>query len=212
MEKEIRKISNEIRTLEDSRVVEGYAAVYESESLDLGGFTEIIARGAFDDVIPISDVFATFNHNEDRILARSNHGKGSLELSLDERGLKYRFEAPKTNLGDELLAFLRTGDISESSFAFTVDSDSWVRKEDGTYLRTINKVNRLFDVSPVWNAAYGSATSVSCRSFDDFKAEEARLAEEKAKAESEEKAKQLRSYYSNLREENKDYFKSADNK
>ena len=66
------------------------------------------------------------NHNEDKgVLARSNKGVGSLTLSIDDRGLKYSFEAPNTALGDELLEGLRRGDISTSSFAFTVKSDSW---------------------------------------------------------------------------------------
>lgn len=188
--KEIRNYS-EIRAAADSRKVEGYAAVFESESLDLGGFTEVIARGAFDDVIPQSDVFAYMNHDNNKVLARSNHGKGSLKLSLDEKGLRYEFEAPNTEVGNELLAFLRSEDMSESSFAFTVASDTWTKTGDGKYLRTINKIDRLYDVSPVWRAAYGDATSVSCRSFEEFKekeAEELRLAQEaEAKKAEEEK-------------------------
>ena len=70
--REIRSFG-EIRAQEDSRKVEGYAAVYDTESLDLGGFTEIIARGAFDDVIPQSVVFVRFNHNGEKVIARSNH-------------------------------------------------------------------------------------------------------------------------------------------
>ena len=217
--KEIRGFG-EIRAKEDSRKVEGYAAVYDTESLDLGGFTEIIARGAFDDVIAQSDVFARFNHNGEKVLARSNHGKGSLKLSLDERGLHYEFNAPKTELGNELLEFLRSGDISESSFAFTVASDTWTKTEDGRYLRTINKIDRLYDVSPVWNAAYGSATSVANRSLDEFKQKEAeeearlkaeqeeaeRLAQEqREKEEREQKEAEIKAKYDALREEYKDY-------
>ena len=217
--REIRSFG-EIRAQEDSRKVEGYAAVYDTESLDLGGFTEIIARGAFDDVIPQSDVFARFNHNGEKVLARSNHGKGSLKLSLDEKGLHYEFNSPKTELGNELLEFLRSGDISESSFAFTVASDTWTKTGDGKYLRTINKIDRLYDVSPVWNAAYGSATSVSCRSFEEFKEKEAeeerkaqeeaeRLAQEKREQEEreaeEEKQKAIKEAYERILEENKKY-------
>lgn len=222
--REIRSFG-EIRAQEDSRKVEGYAAVYDTESLDLGGFTEIIARGAFDDVIPQSDVFARFNHCGEKVLARSNHGKGSLKLSLDEKGLRYEFNSPKTELGNELLEFLRSGDISESSFAFTVASDSWTKNADGSYLRTINKIDKLYDVSPVWNAAYGSATSVSCRSFEEFKAKEAeearkaqeeaeRLAQEQREQEErqadEEKAKAIKEAHDALVETYKDYMLKAD--
>ena len=168
--KEIRYF-NEIRANEDSesRKVEGYAIIFNSESEDLG-FIETIEKDAIDDeVIAKSDVFALMNHDDKRgILARSRRGKGSLKLSIDDRGLKYEFDAPKTALGNELLEMLRRNDISASSFAFTVANggDAW-EKRDGKYYRTIIKIDRLFDVSPVYNPAY-SETTVACRSFDNI--------------------------------------------
>ena len=168
--KEIRNY-NEIKATE-TRAVEGYAVVFDSLSNDLGGFTEVINRNALDGVIEKSDVFCLLNHDNSRgVLARSNKGTGSLELSIDDKGLKYRFEAPKTALGDELLEGLRRGDISASSFAFTVGSDSWEKREDGSYLRTINSIKELFDVSPVYQPAY-SATSVDTRGLDELKQKE----------------------------------------
>lgn len=205
MEKEIRNISMEIRAEGESRNVSGYAAVFDTESLDLGGFTEIIERGAFDDMIEQSDVFAFFNHDNDKVLARSNKGKGSLKLSVDEKGLRYEFDAPDTEVGNELLAFLRSGDIDQSSFAFTVAEDVWQKTADGRYLRCIKKFERLYDVSPVWNAAYGAATSVSCRSFDEFKEKEAAELRAAQEAEEAEKKKQLEEYYTKLREEYKSF-------
>lgn len=98
--KEIRNCNkSEIRNLE-TRTVEGYAVVFDSLSNDLGGFNEIISRNALDGVLEKSDVFCLLNHDNSRgILARSNKGQGSLELTIDDKGLKYRFEAPKTALG-----------------------------------------------------------------------------------------------------------------
>ena len=168
--KEIRYF-NEIRANEDSesRKVEGYAIIFNSESEDLG-FIETIEKDAIDDeVIAKSDVFALMNHDDKRgLLARSRRGKGSLKLSIDDRGLKYEFDAPKTALGNELLEMSRRNDISASSFAFTVANggDAW-EKRDGKYYRTIKKIDRLFDVSPVYNPAY-SETTVACRSFDNI--------------------------------------------
>lgn len=168
-EKEIRNLE-EIRVSDDSRYVSGYALVFESESEDLG-FIEKISRDAItEDTIKKSDIFAVINHDNSRgILARSRRGKGSLKLTIDERGLKYEFEAPKTNLGNELLELLRRGDINQSSFAFSIadGGDKW-EKKDGKYYRTINKIDKLYDVSPVYTPAY-SETSVSCRSFEEFK-------------------------------------------
>lgn len=168
-EKEIRYI-NEIQSAdEESRKVEGYALVFDSESEDLGFIEKIEPTAIDDEVIAKSDVFALMNHDNNRgILARSRRGKGSLSLTIDEKGLKYSFDAPKTALGNELLEMLRRGDITSSSFAFTVsnDGEKW-EKKDGKYYRTITKIDRLFDVSPVYQPAYES-TSVACRSFNDI--------------------------------------------
>lgn len=170
--KEIRSYNeSEIKTL-DTRTVEGYAVVFNSLSNDLGGFNEIISRNALDGVLDKSDVFCLLNHDNSRgVLAKSNKGTGSLELTIDDKGLKYRFDAPKTALGDELLEGIRRGDINASSFAFTVGSDSWEKQEDGSYLRTINSIKELFDVSPVYQPAY-SATSVDTRGLDQLKNKE----------------------------------------
>ena len=167
---EYRNFNVELRGEEESRHVEGYGSVFNSRSLDLGGFQEIIAPGAFDGVIERSDVKALLDHDPKRgILARSRNGQGSLQLSVDERGLRYEFDAPHTNLGDEVVEGLKRGDYSQSSFAFTVEDETWTKEEDGTYLRTINKIGGLYDISIVANPAY-TDTSVALRSLDEFKA------------------------------------------
>ena len=103
-------------------------------------------------------------------MARSKYGKGSLSLAVDEKGLRYRFEAPKTALGDELLENLRRGEIDQSSFCFDVEKDTWEKRSDGTWNRTISKIGNLYDVSPVYNAAY-SKTSVYLRGKEQVEAE-----------------------------------------
>ena len=169
---EVRSFNIELRGEGESRHIEGYGSVFNERSLDLGGFVEMIAPGAFDGVIERSDVKAYLDHNPQRgILARSRNGEGSLHLEVDERGLKYSFDAPNTQLGDEVVEGLKRGDYTQSSFAFTVQDQSWSKMEDGTYLRTINKVGALYDVSIVANPAY-EGTSVALRSLDEFKAQE----------------------------------------
>lgn len=168
---ERRSFDIEFRS-EESRKVEGYASVFNSRSKDLGGFTEIIDPSAFDGVIERSDVLALLNHDQDRgVLARSRKGVGSLMLTIDERGLHYSFDAPHTTLGDELIEGLKRGDISTSSFAFTVSGERWDKEEDGRYVRTITQIDKLFDVSPVYNEAYED-TTVALRSLDAVRAEE----------------------------------------
>lgn len=169
----------------ESRNVTGYAIIFNSESKDLGGFKEVIEPSALEGVLERSDVLCLLNHNEDKgVLARWNQGKGSLNLEIDEKGLRYSFEAPNTSLGDELLEGIKRGDISTSSFAFTVGKDNWTKRSDGNYLRTISSISSLFDVSPVYRAAY-DATSVNMRGLEEAKA----------------KDKDLDEYYNNLRNE-----------
>ena len=210
MEKEIRSFDIEFRAEPESREVKGYAIVFNSLSENLGGFREIIAPEAVDGVIEKSDVVAVLNHDSSRgILGRSRNGEGSLSLSVDEKGTAFRFDAPKTALGDECLEYIRRGDANQCSFAFSVAEDAWRKLDDGMYERTIKKFERLYDVSILTCQPAYAATSVSCRSFEDFKAEEARQLEEARKAEeekqAEEKKAQLEEYYNNLRKENKDY-------
>lgn len=168
---EIREIRADFKTSED-RTVEGYAAVFEKPS-EYIGWTEVIHRGAIDDeTIKNSDVFAKFNHSDDKILARSKNGEGSLLLEVDDNGLRYMFEAPKTSLGDELLEYLHRGDISQSSFAFTIadepNAQRW-HKEGNMIYRDIYKIDKLYDVSPVFQPAY-SDTICSAR-FKEVKAQ-----------------------------------------
>lgn len=169
---EIRSFNIELRNEPESRHIEGYGSVFNERSLDLGGFVEMIAPGAFDGVIDRSDVKCYLDHNPEKgILARSRNGKGSLSLVIDEKGLRYEFDAPHTNLGDEVVEGLKRGDYSQSSFAFTVDDEVWTKEADGSYLRTITKIGGLYDVSIVANPAY-EGTSVALRSLDAFKAQE----------------------------------------
>lgn len=171
--KEIRNVSSQFKVAGDgdeTRTVEGYAFLFNVPSDGLS-FRETIEPGAADGVIEKSDVFAVLNHGQERgILARSKYGKGSLSLAVDEKGLRYRFEAPKTALGDELLENLRRGEIDQSSFCFDVEQDTWEKRSDGTWNRTISKIGNLYDVSPVYNAAY-SKTSVYLRGKEQVEAE-----------------------------------------
>ena len=179
MEKEIRNISNYIKRSDDtSRLVEGTAIVFNSDSQDMG-FIETIDRNAItEETIRKSDIFATLDHNKERgILARSRYGEGTLKLSLEEDGLHYSFDAPKTPLGDELLEYLSRGEISTSSFAFVVDKedgDEWYRDERGKLRRNIKKIYRLYDVSPVFEPAYLD-TDCAKRKFDEISSVDEKL-------------------------------------
>ena len=175
---ERRTFNNEIRLENaESREVVGYASVFNSLSENLGGFRERIDEGAFNDVLT-DDVRALFNHDSSLILARSQNGKGTLSLAVDERGLEYRFTAPPTTYGDDLLVSLERGDVSQSSFGFIVEQDDWAQDEEGNTIRTIKKVGRLLDVSPVSFPAYPDST-VAKRNFMEFRTELEKIENEK---------------------------------
>lgn len=168
--KETRYFNSEIevRNEGDKNTVRGYAAVFNSESNDLGGFIEVIQPGAFDDVLD-DDVRALIDHRSELILGRTK--SGTLRIGVDEKGLYYEYDSPNTTYANDLLESMKRGDVSQSSFGFMVarDGSKWEEKGDYTY-RTITKVSRLYDVSPVTYPAYPD-TSVAARSLDKINEE-----------------------------------------
>lgn len=166
---ERRFYSAEVRASKESRQVDGYAALFNSDSEVLyGSFIERIAPGAFDEVLK-DDAVALFNHDPNLVLARN--GK-TMVLTQDDKGLRYQFEAPNTTAGNDLIENLRNGNISQSSFGFTVAGEEWTCSEDRSKpsVRTITKIKRLYDVSPVTYPAYPD-TSVGLRNFESLKKE-----------------------------------------
>lgn len=158
MEKETRTINFELRAKPESRTIEGYAAIFDTET-DLGWFRETLNRSAFENA-DMTDVVALFNHDPNFPLARTT--SGTLQLEIDERGLKYSFEAPDTTYGEDLLKMIRRGDISQSSFAFTIKDETWDERGGGKPKRSIDAIAALYDVSPVTYPAY-KETSVTAR-------------------------------------------------
>lgn len=175
---ERRVITTEFRTVKESgkptRLV-GYGAVFNSDSEDLGGFTEQIAPGAFDSVLASAtlDCRCLFNHEPSAILGRTT--ARTLTLKTDSTGLHYSCNVPDTTVGRDLLVSADRGDITQSSFGFRVADDDgaeqWYDKNgrevspwsyDGVK-RVIRKIGELFDVSPVTYPAY-TASSVEARS------------------------------------------------
>lgn len=154
-----------------SRTISGYAAVFNSDSKDMG-FTERLDPHCFDGVIEKSDVVALYNHSEaPGVLARSVNGEGTLKLEVDERGLRCEFDAPNTQLGNDMIESVERGDIRGMSIAFTTKKDNWESDKKGNYKRTIVKIDRLYDVSLVVTPAY-DATSVETKGLDELKAKE----------------------------------------
>tara|TARA_R110000824_G_scaffold68953_1_gene177749 strand:+ start:4410 stop:5459 length:1050 start_codon:yes stop_codon:yes gene_type:complete len=160
-------IESRIDKKQGKDVVIGHAAVFNSLSEDLGGFKEKILPGAFDDVLD-NDVRAYFNHDPNFLLGRVS--AGTLRLGVDQKGLRYELDIPNTSAGRDLKENMKLGNITQSSFAFTLgrDGDSWERNEDGNDIRIIHKVDRLYDVSPVSLPAYPSADNLALAVRSNF--------------------------------------------
>lgn len=159
----------EVREADEGKmVIEGYAAVYDSETLigtEDWGFYEKIARGAFEGA-DMKDVCLRYNHSDAfTILARTRNK--SLTLTPDDKGLFIHAELLDTQAGRDMYQMVRSGLIDKMSFAFTVRKETV--EEGRTPHRTINKFDRIFDVSVVDTPAY-EETSIYARSLEKAEA------------------------------------------
>jgi len=166
MEKERRfNPEIEIRELDDgTRVISGYAIVFNSESRDLGGFKEVIAPGSLKNA-DMTDVVALFNHDTNIPLGRT---PATLTLKTTNKGLRYDIKPPETQAAKDLIQSIERGDVKGSSFGFSIakDGDEWIEPQSkgDIWRRTITSFDRIFDVSPVVYPAYEATdTSVAKR-------------------------------------------------
>jgi|694.fasta_scaffold27130_8 hypothetical protein len=160
----------EVKADENGRtVIRGYAAVFESESQDLGGFYEVVERGAFDEVMRSNpDVFGKYNHTQ--VIGRTS--SGTMRLMVDERGLRYEIDPPRSAAA--VVELIERGDVRGSSFAFRSRpaDETWSRDANGRMIRRIKKFSFLGDAGPVDTPAYmATETYVSKRALEMAQAE-----------------------------------------
>jgi HK97 family phage prohead protease len=132
---------------EKSYMVEGYASTFDEYvlfSFDGDDYKEKIEPTAFDEA-DLSDVVFRLEH-EGRVYARSS--AGTVELWTDEHGLGTRADLSRTASARGVYEDIKAGNYPQMSFAFRVaeDGDSYDRK---THTRTINRIAKVYDVSPV---------------------------------------------------------------
>lgn len=189
MENKTKRSANfTVRAESDSRTITGTAAVYNTFTTIGSGswaFREQIKDGAFTESLKDIDVVATFNHDFNMPMARTE--SETLKVWEDKKGLNYSFDAPKTTSGDDLLENVRNGNILGGSIMFSITENSWKWADETTGLdideRTIVSGN-LFELGPVTMPAY-KETSVSARSeMEEHKneIEQAKQAKEDAKS------------------------------
>ena len=170
--KEIRTLNIESSDSE-SRELAGVAIVFNAESEIMYDkekrkyFREVIAPEAItDELIQNSDVRFLYNHNNDKILARSNKGCGSLKIVKREDGVAFSFDAPNTSLGNDVRELVKDGTLTQCSFAFTYSDCKWDFTEK-IAKRTITRIDGLYDLSIVTVPAYPQ-TSVTARGLEEL--------------------------------------------
>jgi uncharacterized protein len=196
MKRETRQIAGpgvrvEARAEGEPAIITGYGAVfydpnkpgteYDLRSSFWGGFIERIMPGAFDRAIREDDVRALFNHDANHVLGRT---PGTLRLVADDIGLRYDITAPGTQTGRDLLTSIDRGDVTGSSFSFSIDEENWREVRDQstgitTVYREIRAV-KLYDVGPVTFPAYEASTA-GVRSESELSEARVRLEEYRAK-------------------------------
>lgn len=147
---------------------------------DMGWYEEMIAPGAFDEALATSDIRCLFNHEDELILGRQS--AGTLSVFINAEGhLEYEntmdYQSPTHQ---DVGVAVKRKDISESSFQFVAETVEWTNSEKygPMYMRTITKIAKLYDVSPVTFPAYAEGTSTEARSLTDERSQFVKPAEE----------------------------------
>lgn len=185
--REIRAMET-IKAVDDEQmIVEGYALRFNTLSNDLGGFVETISPEALKEA-DLSDVRCLIDHDSSKVLGRTL--SETLELEVDDEGLYFRCQLPDTTYANNLYTSIKRKDINQCSFGFILsedDGDSFEKREDGLFKRTIRKIKSLFDVSIVTYPAYNDTdVAPALRSIEAIKESEK---EELRKAQQEEQRK-----------------------
>lgn len=168
---ETRNYTMELRALDaEAKRASGYAAVFNSDSLDLGGFVERILPGAFAQTLAEAqrgerNIFALWDHSSAYPLGSTKSGK--LSLREDDHGLAFELDTSRFN---EMQRAALEDEEMRMSFGFRVRDEEWREDDNGGILRTLKEVE-LSEVSLVIQPAY-PATEAALRSLEHWKAEQ----------------------------------------
>ena len=163
---------------ESSRTITGYAILFNTPSAPLWSDEESEAREVIDpeaitkEILDGCDIKFTMFHNRQLILARSKNGEGTLSYAVDEKGVSFEFDAPKTVDGDKALELVRRGDLAGCSFMFStryyddacVERTTKVVNKRTLIQYRIKAVTGIYDFTLAADPAYPD-TSVEAREF-----------------------------------------------
>ncbi len=189
-DKEVRYAANvELRQEDEKMILEGYALTFNNETV-IGskdwGYRELILPEAFNKT-DMRKVPLKYNHAQGYLAIASTKNQ-SLQLIVDEKGLRFIAELIPTQANKDVYQMVKSGLLSECSFAFSIpfeDGSDWIDLDGNMPLRKIKKIDRLYDIALVDIPAY-SDTEVFARSFevleDHRKTVEAEVREKEALA------------------------------
>lgn len=158
-QKEVRTQLNDIEIRDDEtggRIITGYPIVFNKPSENLGGFIEYVESNALKGV-SMDNVYLIYGHEFNNVLARKD--AGTLELSIDKKGLLFKANLPNTTLANDVLENIRVGNIQGMSFGFTVADESWEYGQDGAPdVRKVKQIDELFEITLTPIPAYKDTT------------------------------------------------------
>lgn len=178
-------VSLQVREVTDggeSRIIEGYALKFGVRSRLLCDwwdyYFEVLEPGCVTrEMLDCCDIKLTMFHNRQLILARSNKGVGTLNYEVDEIGVKFWAEMPKTVDGDKALELVQRGDIAGCSFIYSTDEgdsenavsyerlDEKAESGEDILLRHVKRIDAVYDFTLTTDPAY-EQTNVTRREVE----------------------------------------------
>ena len=163
--KEIREYNTLLGVSQETRRIEGVIP-YNSKS-EYMGYWEVLQKGCFTKTLNESkDIRCLYGHDDNQLLARTKNG--SLRFEDRDDGLHFFFEAPNTQLGNDVLTMVRDGLISGCSFGFICIKEKNEIRNNERY-RIVTEA-RLLEVSPCGLPCY-SESEVHNRNLDEHSEE-----------------------------------------
>lgn len=155
----------------DGATIRGVAIVFDTPSLDLGGFVEIIEPSAVDRSLREKhDIRGLVDHDAGKVIGRTKAGTLRLEKRRD--GLHFEIDPPNTTTGRDILESVRRGDVTGGSFEFRVVLPHGERFEQraGQTTRVVSDMV-IRDISITTYPAYEATdVEVARRSLEMFRA------------------------------------------
>jgi HK97 family phage portal protein/HK97 family phage prohead protease len=145
----------EVRSL--GRQLVGLAAPFDQVAF-VGGFDEVIRRGAFKDSLADNhDILALLDHDMSRVLGRTK--SKSLRLAETDRGLEFELDLPGTSWANDTLELVRSNNAGGMSFGFRIrpSGEQWVKS-----VRELRSLD-LVEISVVSAFPAYDATEVAAR-------------------------------------------------